>query len=66
MRKLLILLNSMLKHGSPLARPDFDSRWSFLLTFKTVAFLEYSTLSLGAHTTPNSRVFYASDVSHFR
>ena len=38
MRKLLVILNSMLKHPLPLVRPDSDSRRPFLLTFKTVAF----------------------------
>ena len=34
-----------------LAQPDSGSRWSFLSTSKTVAFLGYPTLSPGAHTT---------------
>ena len=37
MRKLLIFLNSMLKHRSSWPRPDSGGRRSFHLTFKTVA-----------------------------
>ena len=37
MRKLLVILNGMLKHWLPLVRYDSASRRTFLLTFKTVA-----------------------------
>ena len=41
MRKLVVILNSMLKHRSPLARLESPSRRSFFLTFKTVAFSSF-------------------------
>ena len=44
MRKLLVILNSMLKHRSPWCDLTPAGRRPFLLTFKTVA----SCLSLGA------------------
>ena len=37
MRKLLVILNAMLKHGAPWGDKGFDIRHSFLLTLKTVA-----------------------------
>ena len=45
MRKLMVILNSMLKHTLPLARLESPSRRSFFLTFKTVAIHLYIPVS---------------------